>query len=82
MESYRNLLALYIGESLDGKTLIKPNADIPSDYKSARPEISLFDARLQLNRAKEESIGVSVMPKSDYSHRHITGIPDLIILKA
>lgn len=63
MESYRNLLALYIGESLDGKTLIKPNADIPSDYKSARPEISLFDARLQLNRAKEESIGVSVMPK-------------------
>lgn len=63
LESYRNMLALYIGESLDGKTLVKPNADMPSDYKSARPEISLFDARLRLNRAKEESVSVSVMPK-------------------
>ena len=37
-KSYKDVLAVYIGESIDGKSLVKPEASMPANLDSNRPE--------------------------------------------
>ena len=63
IEKYRRLLEVFIGESTDGKNLERPAAVIPSDMTPARPELGLFDARIQANNSQLSAIKASLMPR-------------------
>lgn len=61
--SYRNVLQIFTGKSMEGMPLVKPEATLPHDLMPARPELRHFEARLQANAAKDASITASVMPQ-------------------
>ncbi len=62
-KSYRKVLEIFIGKSLEGQELEKPDADIPLDMEPDRPELRQFEAQLQANEARYSSITASTMPK-------------------
>ena len=62
-KSYRKVLEIFIGISLVGQVLVKPDATIPQDLLPARPELRRFEAQLQANEARNASITASTMPK-------------------
>lgn len=74
-KGYRDMLEIYIAESLDGKKLVKPTADMPSEYNTLRPELEMFDAKIRLNNAKSATIGASVMPRIGFFAQAYYGYP-------
>lgn len=75
--SYRSALELYVGESLEGKSLVRPVAAKPADLTSRRPELQLYDSRLRLNEARAESVNASVMPRIGLFAQAYYGYPGL-----
>lgn len=61
--SYRKLLGLYVGKSLDGLTLLRPAPDIPADLSPDTPRLRYFDAQLATNSARQSAVDMSVMPR-------------------
>lgn len=61
--SYKKVLEMFIGENLDGRTLIKPDASVPQDLMPDRPELRHFEALLRSNEARNAGIASSTMPK-------------------
>lgn len=62
-DGYRALLEIYIAEPLNGRTLERPSAEVPSTAEPNRPELALFDKKLSLNKAREDAIGATLMPR-------------------
>lgn len=62
VQSYRNVLELYIGEEIGERTLLRLAETIPSTFDSARPELAMYDARLRHNAAQKGAVSASVMP--------------------
>lgn len=62
-KGYRDMLALYVGENLDGEELVRPHAEMPADLESRRPELELFRARNLVTDARDAAVASSVMPK-------------------
>ena len=62
--SYRRVLEIFIGKSLAGVELLKPDASIPASLSPERPELRHFEAQMQSIEAKDASITSSLMPKS------------------
>lgn len=62
-QSYRNVLGLFIGKSIVGQKLVKPEAFIPQDLMPSRPELKYFEKQLQTNEARNASITANMMPK-------------------
>ncbi len=60
--SYRQMLEVMIGESLNGRQLIKPHDIEPSTTVVNRPELRLIDAKIGTLDAREKAINASVMP--------------------
>lgn len=75
LESYRRLLSIYIGEDLGDITLERPDAKIPVDMESARPELEYFEAGKNLNIARKNAIDSSVMPKVGFFAQAYYGYP-------
>jgi Outer membrane protein len=75
--NYRKLLSLYIGENIEGKTFEKPAAAIPSDLKSDRPELTLFDARRLLTAARNSAVEASVRPRIGLFAQAYYGYPGI-----
>lgn len=63
VRGYRDMLAIFMGESIDGQELEKPDAAMPPVMESARPELAMFDARTRLNDARNAAVSSTVMPK-------------------
>lgn len=63
VKSYRQVLEIFIGNSLAGKELVKPEASVPQDGMPDRPELKHFQAQLSANEARNASITASTMPK-------------------
>lgn len=63
LESYCRLLSIYIGEELGETSLERPDAKIPADMESARPELEYFEAGKNLNLARKNAIDSSILPK-------------------
>lgn len=61
--SYRRVLEIFTATSLEGKQLEMPAALNPGNFTANRPELSLFDARIKTNEARQASIRSSLMPK-------------------
>lgn len=75
VKGYRDVLAVYVGENIEGEKLLKPEASLPSDLEPARPELQLFDARNRLNAAHNSVIESSVMPRIGFFAQAYYGYP-------
>ena len=62
-QSYRNVLGLFMGKSIVGQKLLKPEAFIPQNMMPSRPELKYFEKQLQTNEARNASITANMMPK-------------------
>ena len=61
--SYRKMLEMFVGKSLAGQELLRPDVSMPQDLVSERPELRYFEARLRTNDARNTSVTSSVMPR-------------------
>ena len=62
LNGYRTVLELFIGESLQGVELIRPDSVMPSELQSDRPEIRLFDTRIVAADASRRLADTALMP--------------------
>lgn len=77
VSGYRDMLAIYIGESLYGKSLVTPEAIMPPQLEPARPELSLFDAQQRLNAARNSAVTSTLMPRVGFFAQAYYGYPGL-----
>ena len=75
MKGYRDVLSVYIGEELGEQTLICPEAEMPQSAESERPELKLFDKRIENNMAHMKAIDTSVMPHIGFFTQAYYGYP-------
>lgn len=75
--SYRKLLGTFIGKSLDGQELARPDAAMPKDLGTDRPELWRFDAQLRTIDARKASVTSSTMPKIGLFAQAYYGYPGL-----
>lgn len=75
VESYRKVLSIYVGEPLEGKTLVVPEIQLPADMDSNRPELKLFDARINTNASRMSLVDVSLMPRVSAFAQTFYGYP-------
>ncbi len=76
-KSYREVLAVYVGESLEGQQFAKPDATMPANLESARPEFEMFKAKRTLNNARMSAIESTIMPKVGFFAQAWYGYPGL-----
>lgn len=77
VKGYRVLLELFVGESLEGKNLCLPSADMPMTNEPDRPELRLFDCRCVANIAANRLYDSSLMPKIGAFAQAYYGYPGL-----
>ena len=75
MKGYRDVLSVYIGEELGEQNLICPEAEMPQSAESERPELILFDKRVENNIAHMKAIDTSVMPHISFFTQAYYGYP-------
>ena len=75
--SYRNMLEILIGESLGSEKLIRPDMNEPIALDSARPELALFDAKMNRLKAQEQQVKVSTRPRFGLFAQGFYGYPGL-----
>lgn len=75
--SYRKMLEIFVGQSLDGQELAKPDALMPQGLGTDRPELRHFDAQLQAIDAQYASIISRTMPKIGLFAQAYYGYPGL-----
>ncbi|WP_418425989.1 TolC family protein [Alistipes sp.] len=61
-ESYRRMLEVFIGRSLGGKPLARPDVTEPRTFEPARPELALFDATADKLMAQERLVKSATRP--------------------
>lgn len=81
-DAYRRILSIYIDENLEDKPLVRPEADIPTDLDSNRPELSLFDRQIALNAEHLKAIDVSTMPHIAFFAQAYYGYPGFNIFES
>ena len=80
--SYRKLLSIYIGKDISSKTLITPKASMPNSLNSERPELQLFESRIQTSGSSRNLINVSLMPKIGLFAQAYYGYPGFDYFKS
>ncbi|MBD5316908.1 MAG: TolC family protein [Bacteroides sp.] len=75
IEGYYEALSVYVGEDVGGRELICPSTEMPVETTPARPELTLFDKRLEQNRARESAIKATVMPRVGFFAQAYYGYP-------
>ncbi len=81
-EGYRDVLELFIGESIKGKKLTRPSAEMPLSNENNRPELSLFERRLQANETAQRLTDTSLMPKIGLFAQAYYGYPGFDYFKS
>ena len=75
--SYRRMLELFIGTQLGDVPLLRPEvAEVP-DGESARPELQLFDARIDRLTARERLVRAATRPRFGLFAQGYYGYPGL-----
>lgn len=82
VRGYRQVLEIFIGESLADRTLVMPDALMPSDMRPARPELSLFENRIAAAHASRRLSDVSLMPKVGFFAQTWYGYPGFDYFKS
>lgn len=81
-ESYRKALELFIGGSLENETLTMPDGTAPIDTAPARPELRLFDRKLEYNEARQRLTDSSLMPSIGMFAQGYYGYPGFNYFKS
>lgn len=76
-DSYRRMLAVFIGRETDGLRLERPSVAEPSGYEPRRPELELFDARIGKLSAQESLVKSSVRPRFGLFAQGYYGYPGM-----
>lgn len=82
VKSYRTVLGIFTGENLDRTQLIKPIATEPTESKSDRPELKLFESKLRLNHLSSRQNDTSIMPKAGLFAQAYYGYPGFDYFKS
>ncbi len=82
VKGYREVLEIFIGESIEGKKLTRPSAEMPLSDANNRPELKLFDKRLQANEAAQKLTDTSLMPKIGLFAQAYYGYPGFDYFKS
>ena len=77
-----DMLELFIGEKLDGRSLEKPQMPLFADYETRRPELQLLDARISRLDAQEQLLAASLTPKMSFFAQGYYGNPGLDMFKS
>lgn len=81
-DGYRRMLGLLIGEGLEDQELARPKADEPFLTDSNRPELNLFDCKLEINSAVNRLNETYVMPKIGLFAQAYYGYPGFDYFKS
>lgn len=81
-QGYRLVLELFIGESIDGEKLVRPNGELPLNRESNRPELRLFESQLVVNEATKKLSDTSLMPKIGLFAQAYYGYPGFDYFKS
>lgn len=81
-QSYRKLLGLYTGRTVEGENLVKPELETPAALTSNRPEMNLFEARIKANDARLGSMKASLMPRIGFFAQAYYGYPGFNYFKS
>lgn len=76
-ESYRGMLGIFIGEPLGDRTLLRPAVVEAPMGGNERPELSLFDAKIELLAAQEKLVKSASMPRLGLFAQGYYGYPGL-----
>ena len=76
-ESYRKMLGLFIGDSLDSGSLSVPQTNQPMMTEPDRPELMLFDSQIKALEAKNNMLDVALTPKFALFAQGYYGYPGL-----
>ena len=82
VRGYRQVLEIFIGESLSDRALVMPDALMPSDMRPERPELSLFENRIAAAQASRRLSDVSFMPKVGFFAQTWYGYPGFDYFKS
>lgn len=82
VRGYRQVLEIFIGESLADRALVMPYAQLPSDMRPERPELSLFENRIAAAQASRRLSDVSLMPKVGFFAQTWYGYPGFDYFKS
>lgn len=82
VRGYRQVLEIFIGESLADRVLVMPDALMPSDMRPARPELSLFENRIAAAQASRRLSDVALMPKVGFFAQTWYGYPGFDYFKS
>lgn len=82
VRGYRQVLEIFIGESLSDRALVMPDALMPSDMRPVRPELSLFENRIAAAQASRRLSDVSLMPKVGFFAQTWYGYPGFDYFKS
>ncbi len=75
--SFREMLGLFIGQPLGEQTLIRPAMVEPATGESNRPELAMFNARIDKFSAQEQSVKSVSMPRLGLFAEGYYGYPGL-----
>lgn len=81
-EGYRDVLELFIGEKIKGMKLERPSAGMPLSNENNRPELRLFEQRLQANKTMQRLTDTSLMPKIGFFAQAYYGYPGFDYFKS
>lgn len=76
-DSYRRMLAVFIGCELDNERLLRPDAAEPAVAEPDRPELALFDAKIDKFAAQESLVKSSTRPRFGLFAQGYYGYPGL-----
>lgn len=82
LSGYRTVLGMFMGESLQGVELIRPDSVMPSELQSDRPEIRLFDTRIVAADASRRLADTALMPKVGLFAQAYYGYPGFDYFKS
>lgn len=75
--SYRQMLEIFIGKELGEQSLILPDTEQPVSYDNARPELALFDAKIEKLTAQEKLVKASTRPRFGLFAQGYYGYPGM-----
>lgn len=76
-DSYCRMLEIFIGRGLDGEQLVRPDVTEPASFEPARPELALFDARIDKLSAQEAQVKSAARPRFGLFAQGYYGYPGL-----
>ena len=82
VSSYKKLLSIYVGKDISKETVVIPNTTLPNSLSSERPELQLFESRLQTSESSRNLINASLMPKIGLFAQAYYGYPGFDYFKS